>query len=632
MSQRRKLTAILSADVVGYSRLMGDDERATVETLHTYRRLIRERVEQHHGRVVDSPGDALLVEFSSAVEATDCAQEIQRELGKRNAQLAEHRRMQFRIGINLGDVIEEDGALYGDGVNIAARLEALADAGGICISGPVFDQVEGKLPLRFRAIGEHQVKNITHPIRVYRVLSASGSAGRTSGFVDQLRPRKSKVIGLAAAAVMVVLLVAGGAYLTDSSDQPASTASHEQGLPLPDKPSLAVLPFTNMSRDPEQDYFSDALTDTLITDLAKVSGLFVIARNSSFTYRGKSVDVRQVGRELGVRYVVEGAVQKSADRVRVNVQLVEAATGRQVWAERYDRTLHDLFGLQSEITSRIVTELDVKLVSGEMARTIRRGTGNLEAYELVMKGRRLWTQDNLEEGCELNRRGRQYNEQALSLDPAYASAASDLAYLHLIDLYIGCARPREEILSSASRWARKALSLDKDSALALTVLSMVHLFHREFDEAVQVGRKAVDLTPSTAEILANYAWVLYAANLVDESIVQIQRARRLHPLHPPWYETVLAFDYSSLGRYEEALFLVEEAERRWPGLNPHNLQLLAATYAALGRKEEAQDAGKTLMLRHPWFSIDMYFKVLSPHKDQERVDRMSSFLRQAGLS
>jgi adenylate cyclase len=370
----------------------------------------------------------------------------------------------------------------------------------------------------------------------------------------------------------------------------------------------------------------------LITDLAKVSNLFVIARNSSFSYKGKPVDVRQVGRQLGVRYVVEGAVQKSADRIRVNVQLVEAATGRHVWAERYDRTLHDLFGLQSEITSRIVTELDVKLVSGEMARTIRRGTDNLEAYELVMKGRRLWTQDNLEEGCELNRRGRQYDEQALSLDPGYASAAADLAYLELIDLYIGCPRPREEILNSASGWARKALSLDKDSALALTVLSMVHLFHREFDEAVHVGRKAVDLTPSTAEILANYAWVLYAVNLVDESIVQIQRARRLHPFHPPWYETVLAFNYFSLGRYQEALFLVEEAERRWPGLNPHNLQLLAAAYAALGRKEEAHDVGKTLMLRHPWFSIDVYFNVLSPHKDKERVDRMSSFLREAGLS
>jgi adenylate cyclase len=631
MSQRRKLAAILSADVVGYSRLMGDDERATIETLHVYRELIRERVERHQGRVVDSPGDALLSEFASAVEATDCAQEIQHELGKRNAQLAEHRRMQFRIGINLGDVIEENNALYGDGVNITARLEALADAGGICVSGAVFDQVQGKLPLQLQFMGEQQVKNIDHPIRVYRVLSASGATGRANRFVDRISVRKGKVIGLAAAAVIVVLLVAGRLYFTLPSHQPADTAGPEQNLPLPDKPSLAVLPFANMSGDPEQDYFSEGLTDTLITDLAKVNELFVIARNSSFTYKGKPVDVRQVGRELGVRYVVEGGVQKSAGRVRINVQLVEAATGRHVWAERYDRTLYDLFGLQSEITSRIVTELDVKLISGEMARTIRRGTNTLEAYELVMKGRRSWSQDNLEEGCELNRRGRQYDEQALSLDPAYAAAASDLAYLHLVDLYIGCPRPRDEILDSASRWAKNALSLDKDSALALTVLSMVHLFHKEFDKAVRVGRRAVNLTPNTAEVLANYAWVLYAANLVSESIVQIQQALRLHPHRPPWYDTVLALNYFSLGRYQEARSLLEEAERRWPGLNPHNLQLLAATYAALGRTEDAQEVGKTLMLRHPWFSIDVYFNVLSPHKDQERVDRLSSLLRQAGL-
>jgi len=378
----RKMSAILSADVKGYSRLMSIDEEGTVKALNECREIIAKCVSAHRGRVVDSPGDNVLAEFVSTVEAVKCAVKIQEDLKVRNAELPEDRRMEFRIGVNLGDVIEENDRIYGGGVNIAARLEGLAEAGGICISGTAFDQVKGKLSLGYQFVGKQIVKNIPDPIRAYKVLMAPEDAGKIIG---EDTPKKWRWVQVAA----VLLVAVVGAFFISNiyfGPPPIQSASVDKmAFPLPDKPSIAVLPFENMSDDPEQEYFSDGITEDIITALSKIPKLFVIARNSTFTYKGKPVKVQQVSEELGVQYVVEGSVRKAGDRVRITAQLIDALSGHHIWAEKYDRDVKDIFAVQDEITKKIITSFQVKLTEGEQASVYAKGTDNLEAYLKVMK-------------------------------------------------------------------------------------------------------------------------------------------------------------------------------------------------------------------------------------------------------
>ena len=350
---RRKLTAILSADAVGYSRLMAEDETTTVKTLASHRKIMASLIKQHRGRVVDSPGDNLLAEFSSVVDAVQCAVAVQSEFQTRNAELAENRKMEFRIGINLGDVIDEEDRIYGDGVNVAARLEALADPGGVCVSKTAFDQIETKLPLGYEYLGQQSVKNIPKPVGAYRVLMKPDAVGKVIGekrFLGRVSRRT------AMAAFIILVMVAGGLigwniYLHQSKRiKPASL--EKMAFPLPDKSSIAVLPFVNMSEDSNQEYFCDGITEDLITDLSKISDLFVIARNSTFAYKGKPVKIKQVAEELGVRYVLEGSVRKAADKVRITAQLVDATTGHHLWAERYTGIMDDVFAYQDKITQK----------------------------------------------------------------------------------------------------------------------------------------------------------------------------------------------------------------------------------------------------------------------------------------
>ena len=362
---KRKLAAILSADVEGYSRLMDDDEEATVRTLTSYRTAIADLVQQFRGRVVDAPGDNILVEFTSVVDAVNCAVEIQRELAERNAELPYNRKMDFRIGVNLGDVIEEEGRIYGDGVNIAARVEALTEAGGICISGRAYDQVANKLGLEYENLGEHQVKNISTPIRVYRVLSYPGAAAHRVVQAKEALGRRWRKIGFSAASIVIVAVAIGiwQFYTRRTTIEPASV--EKMAYPLPDKPSIAVLPFDNMSGDPEQDYFSDGFTEQIITSLSMVPKVFVIARNSTFTYKDKAVKVQQIAEDLGVQYILEGGIQKEGQRVRITDQLIDAIIGRHIWAERYDRELKDIFALQDEIALKIISAIGAEVTSGE---------------------------------------------------------------------------------------------------------------------------------------------------------------------------------------------------------------------------------------------------------------------------
>jgi len=429
---KRKLTAILSADVEGYSRLMGDNEEATVRTLTAYREVLTTLIQQHNGKVLDSPGDNLLAEFVSVVDAVQCAVAIQKEINARNTELPENRKMQFRIGINLGDVIQEEERIYGDGVNIAARLEGLSEPGGICISKTAFDQIESKLPYGYEFLGDQPVKNIAKPVGAYRVLMEPRVT--VAGEPDKKKPTSMRRKTIIAGAVAVLLVAVGVGiwqfYMHRPSLEPASV--EKMAYPLPDNPSIAVLPFVNRSEDKEQDYFCDGITEEIITALSRTPKMFVIASNSTFSYKGKAVKAE----ELGVQYVLEGSVRKAGDRVRITAQLIDALTGGHLWAERYDRDLKDIFALQDEITIKIISALQVELTDGEIARVRARGTQNLEAYLKVLHARESFFTVT-KGGMATTRR---LCEEAISLDPKYAAAYGFLGSAHWMDFLLGSSK------------------------------------------------------------------------------------------------------------------------------------------------------------------------------------------------
>ncbi|HEY5869816.1 MAG TPA: adenylate/guanylate cyclase domain-containing protein, partial [Candidatus Tectomicrobia bacterium] len=442
----RRLAAILSADVAGYSRLMGADETATIRTLMTYRGIIDALVQEHRGRVVDSPGDNLLAEFASVVDAAQCAMGIQRALSVQNRALPLERQMQFRIGINLGDVIAEGQQIYGDGVNIAARLESLAEAGGICISGTVYDQIATKLPLGHEFLGEQTVKNILRPVRVYRVRMEP--EGRVSPVIQQQQPRTANS-RLRGSLVVVALLALLGGGVSVWSLLSRSLSS------LPAKPAIAVLPFVNMSGDPEQEYFSDGMTEDLITELSSLSGLFVIARNSVFTYKGRPVKPDQVNRDLGVRYMLEGSVRKANNRMRITAQLVDTTTGYHMWAQSYDRDVQDIFAVQEEIARRITRALAVRLTKQEETHMGRPYTSSPVAWEYFMRGAELYRRYTPRD----NAQARALFEQAIALDSEFARAYANLAATHRQDGNMEWTQDRETSEELAYRLAQKAVEL-----------------------------------------------------------------------------------------------------------------------------------------------------------------------------
>jgi adenylate cyclase len=540
---KRKLTAILSADVEGYSRLMGEDEDGTIRTLTAYRELMATLIQKHRGRVVDSPGDNLLAEFGSVVDAVRCAVEIQEELRVRNAELPENKRMQFRIGINLGDVVQEEERIYGDGINIAARVEGLAEGGGICISGTVYDSIKNKLSLTYESLGEHTVKNITEPVRVYRMRVGPEAAVK----------QKPKNWHKAALATLVVLIVAAGAWAIwhfSFRPPPMEPASEEKmAFPLPDKPSIAVLPFTNMSEDPKQEYFSDGLTEEIITALSKTPQMFVIARNSTFSYKGKQVKVQRVAEELGVRYVLEGSVRKSDNRLRITAQLIDALTGRHLWAERYDRELKDIFAIQDEITKKIITALQIELTEGEQAGIYARGTDNLEAYlkflEAIEYGRRQNPDDN--------QKAKRIVKQSIALDPNYAVAYRLLGATHMMEVWLGSTKSPKDSLRRAVELSKKAIALDESLGMAHGLLGHIYILMKDYEKGIEVGQRAVEVAPNDADAHAYLGMGLRFADRPEEAIKAFKRAMRLNPKAPSWYLHSLAEANRNMGRYDEAI-------------------------------------------------------------------------------
>jgi adenylate cyclase len=593
-NMKRKLAAILSADVKGYSRLMGEDEEGTIRTLRAYMEVINGFILQHRGRIVATGGDSVLAEFASVVDAVRCAVGIQEELKERNKDIAENRRMEFRIGVNLGDVVEEGDNILGDGVNIAARVQSLAEVGGICITGTAYDHVKNKLALSYEYVGEQTVKNIKEPVKVYRVLMEPG-----------------------------VQMPAGGEEVA---------SMEKMAFPLPDKPSIAVLPFVNMSKDPDQEFFSDGITEDIITALSKVKNLFVIARNSTFTYKGKPVRVKQVSEELGVRYVLEGSVQRSGDRVRITAQLIDALTGYHLWAERYDRDLEDLFALQDEVTLKILMAMQVKLTGEENAIATTsdkyfKGKQGLECYLKVLEGA-YYLQMYSIEGFNITR---QIGEEIITKWPDNPYGYFCLGSCYLGDVTYGSTKFPQESLEKAMVMAQKALAIDDSLVIIHGLLCFIYGQKRDYDKCIAEGERALALDPNGAGAYEWYANALYAVNSFKEAIPMFQKAIRLNPLGSSMAFCNLGNCYRRTGRFEEAVLAFKQALLRSPNIIFAHVAL-ASTYILIGREKEAHSEAAEVLRIDPKFSLDNYSKgVAFLYPDQSDLDDYIDSLHKAGL-
>ena len=579
----RRLAAILYADVVAYSRHTGEDEDSTHRELSRNLDRIAGDVERHRGRVVHYAGDAVLAMFDAVMDAVVCATAIQEELGRGGSEGSDGRRLQFRIGVNLGDVIEDRGDIYGDGVNIAARLESLADPGGICVSGTVFDAIGDKLAVRFEFMGEQRVKNIDKAVRAYRVLSDSTQAARAQ-----------------------------------TPDDPPPE--------LPDRPSIAVLPFTNMSGDPEQEYFSDGIVEDIITDLSKIEGLFVIARNSTFSYKGRSVNVSDVCREMGVRYALEGGVRKAANRVRITAQLIDGSTGGHVWAERYDRELVDIFAVQDEVTHRIVSAIAPKLAPKRGEQAQKRDTENLEAYEFFLRGRALAYQDT----AAANAEAREMLEKAVELDPQFSLAYSHLSRNHAIAYANGWGESAEDSLQQAVELGRRALELDDSNPHAYFAVGAAEFWSKRLDRALDVARQCVGEFPNFSEGYGILAIALIYSGEPNEALECIDKTMRLDPYYRDIYLHLKGLAYFQLGDYERAADWFRRRLVRKPDSDISHV-LLAATYGHLGRLDEGRAEWARVLEVNPQYSLEYRRKTL-PYKHPEHYEQIVVGLRLAGVA
>ena len=627
---QRQLKAILSADVKGYSKLMGEDDESTVHTITAYREIMSGVVEKHQGRVVDSPGDNILAEFGSTLNAVNSAIAIQQRLEKETEKLPADRRMQFRIGINLGDIIHKGDRIYGDGVNVAARIESLADPGGISISRGVFDQVKRKVRHGFEYLGEHSVKNIPEPVRIYRVLLSPEFDGKVIGEPSRQISRIKRPYVIAA----VLILVFSAAmllyfYPRQPDIEPASVA--KMAYPLPDEPSIAVLPFDNMSGDPDQEFFSDGMTDDLITDLSKISSLFVIARNSTFAYKGKPIKIRQVAEELGVRYVLEGSVRRVADRIRINTQLIDATTGGHLWAERYDGNLDDVFGLQDKITRKIVIALSVKLTQSEENQVARIDTIKTPAYDAFLKGWGHYVRRTPNDFAKAVR----YFEKAIELDSNYGRAYAALAATFWESYY----RFWHESLNlewyetrlRAEKYIQTAMQKEPTS-LSHIVTSKMLIARHQYDEAIAETERALAIDPNDANSFVAMAHNLIYAGKPKQAVAYIERAMRIDPDYPSYYLLVFGLAQFGMGQLEKAASLFEKALAR----NPENYVAfipLAAAYAHLNRNEEARDIIEKLNEFLPIVTLSLIQDCpLWQFKHYDDRDRLIHGLEKAGMA
>jgi adenylate cyclase len=588
----RRLAAVLAADVAGYSRLMGLDEVGTVRALREHRAVTDALVAQHGGRIVKTAGDGVLLEFPSVVDAVECAVAVQTVMAERNEGVPQDRRMLYRIGINLGDILIEGDDIFGDGVNIAARLEGIAEPGGSCISSAAYDQVRGKTALVFEDLGERQLKNIERPVRVYVVRAAEDDAA-------------------AMPSAEPVKLALG-------------TATPQA---LPDKPSIAVLPFQNMSGDPEQEYFADGVVEEIITSLSRFKSLFVIARNSCFTYKGRAVDIKQVGRELGVRYVLEGSIRKAGCKVRITGQLIDAATGAHLWAEKIDGALKDVFELQDEVTARVVGAIEPSITEAEISRAKVKPTSSLDAYDLYLRALSVHysqTRSDMDEALRLL-------EQAIALDPNYSWAKAFAAYVHCVRLNQGWETPED--LSRGQALALQALLSSRDEPNTIGFAAHAHAWlNREYDAALIAMDRALYLNPNSAPILVRSGWLRNWVADADRAIDHFSRSIRLNPIDPQlgYAHCGLAFAHIIRGEYEKALEFARRAAHEMPRWLASWITLAVAA-AYVGNQQEAMEAKERMLEIHPTFSIATYGNSIAVARDKRVLDMIANGFRLAGV-
>jgi TolB-like protein/class 3 adenylate cyclase len=580
----RKLLAILYADVAEYSRLTGDDEDATHRILSEYLDLVTQTIESQRGQVIHYAGDAVLARFDAVVDAVSAAVAVQNELNIRNESLPDERKLQFRIGVNLGDVIEDRGDIYGDGVNVAARLESIADPGGVCISTSVFEQINGKLNLQFENMGERKLKNIAETINAYRILHKR---------VEFTSETFEKLTG--------------------------------ERIELPDKPSIAVLPFQNMSGDPEQEYFADGMSEDIITVLSNLSDLVVIARNSTFVYKGRAVDVREVGRNLGVGFVLEGSVRKSGERLRITAQLVDGRSGDHIWAERYDRTIEDIFAIQDEITREIAVALSVNIGYGENYRIWTERAANFEVWQLFQRAMNhylLFT-------AEGNETARHLCRQVVEMDPKFDMARVLLGWALQVGARYGFISDPVAAAIEAEALVREALAKDKNNGDALALLGFILINPAKYDEAIAHGQRAIECGPNVASNHGALAISLHYAGEHAASLTRMKKAIRLGPYPQIWILAFLGEAYRSLGELERARLVFENLALRAPG-SPISLIRLAMIYSDLDQSQKARQAADDLMSCIPVFSVGRFVRKI-PYKLQSDRESLSAALLKAGL-
>jgi adenylate cyclase len=580
----RRLVAVFAADVEGYSRLMGADEVGTLKGLTERRAILDRIIGEHRGRIANTAGDSVLAEFGSTVEAVQCAVEAQTALAEANASLAHNHRICFRIGVHIGDVLVRAGDLFGDGVNIAARLQSIAKPGGVCISGATYDQVRKVLPMTFVDLGVQQVKNIQEPIRAYQVGS----------------PSEAREAVLARVA---------------DADPP----------PLPDRPSIAVLPFQNMSGDPEQEYFADGMVDEIITALSRFKSLFVIARNSSFTFKGRAVDIKEVGRRLGVRYVLEGAVRKASGKVRITGQLIDAVTGAHIWADRFERDLTDVFALQDEVTVAVVSTIRPKLFQAEIDMATRRRPENLTAYDFYLRARQqsyLTTREGLAEAIRLAHR-------ALELDPRFGLVAALAGVCHMQNVIRGYAIDPQFDRKEAVRFLRLALSADDSDADTLAPAAAISAFMiGDCESEIEMADRAVALNPNSSNAWNCRGWVYRIAGLPEEAVRSFERAIRMSPVDPQLHTALVGLGtaFIELRRFDEAIVAGKKAQRQNPRFGTI-YRCLASAFAHLGRDTEAREAAAHLLEVDPGFTISAFIA----RGGQSNSKLLIEGLRKAGL-
>jgi adenylate cyclase len=618
----RRLAAIMFTDIVGFSRQMGADEARMLRLLAVHNQVIEQAVAEHHGHIIKTVGDAFLVDFPSVVNAVQCAQHIQAQFRTHNTDKGPAEQIHVRIGIHLGDIVQRDGDVFGDGVNVASRLQALAEPDTICISHVVYQEVAKKLSLgAVVSLGRPKLKNIAERQPVYALLPEKPQGLRQTLRVQRLKlSRRAGTAHRVVAVVALLVLVSVGSIAIKTRYFPSAPA-----LPLPDKPSIVVLPFVNMSNDPAQEYFSDGITEDITTDLSKTSSLFVIARNSAFTYKGKPVKVQEVSKDLGVQYVLEGSVRKVDNRVLISAQLVDATRGYHLWSERYERELKDIFALQEEIRRKIVVSLAVKLTDEDRGRLTRAYTGNLDAYDSWLRGVEYWNRSTK----EANTQARQMFEKAIVLDPTYAVSYASLGFTYYLE-WVWQWSQDPQSLEQAFALAQKALALDGSLPSAHVLLGYVSLWkNRQHDLAITEGERALALDPNCA---ACYSWLATVQNYIgrpEEAIKLEEKALRLDPRNQVNPLMLLGWSYFLARRYEEAIATLKRAITLNPNFLVAHLSL-ASVYGELDREEEARAEAAEVLRLSPKFSLEAWGQRL-PYKDPAALERQLVAWRKAGL-